>query len=103
MEKTENLTGFVQNAALMDKAGGPLMATSAASEPRNVKQIYDIRSSQKPKPDEFTHLVSQIKEDFFVRELTIDSGFIQYILTTDKQLIDLRAFRHHPFRWLGCL
>jgi len=48
--------------------------------------------SQKPKPDEFTHLVSQIKEDSFVLEVTIDSGFIQYILTTDKQMIDLRAF-----------
>jgi hypothetical protein len=85
--------------ALMDKAGGPLMSTSAASEPRNVKQIYNIRSSQKPKPDEFTHLVSQIKEDSFVRELTIDSGFIQYILTTDKQLIDLRAFCTNPVKF----
>ena len=71
------------------------MSTSAASEPRNVKQIYNIRSSQKPKPDEFTHLVSQIKEDSFVRELTIDSGFIQYMLTTDM----IRAFCTNPVKF----
>ena len=85
--------------SLMDKAGGALTSTSAASEPRNLRQIYNIRSSQKQRPDEFAHLVSQVKEDSFVRELTIDSDFIQYILTTDKQIVDLKEFCTNPIKF----
>ncbi|CAG2219934.1 unnamed protein product [Mytilus edulis] len=85
--------------SLMDKAGGALTSTSAASEPRNLRQIYNIRSSQKQRPDEFAHLVSQVKEDSFVRELTIDSDFIQYILTTDKEIVDLKEFCTNPIKF----
>ena len=65
---------------LVEQAGGPLHTTSAASEPRNMKQIYNIRASQRQKPDDFLHFVSQLKDDSFVRNFCMDSRNVEYIL-----------------------
>ncbi|CAG2227272.1 unnamed protein product [Mytilus edulis] len=79
---------------LVDDAGGPLYSSSASSEPRNLQQIYNIRSSTKAatKTDQLTHLVAQIRESTFVHELAADGESLQYVLASEKQLMDLETF-----------
>ena len=84
---------------LVDQAGGPLYTTSAASEPRNMKQIYNIRASQRQKPDDFLHFVSQMKDDSFVRNFCMDSRNVEYILANEIQLNDMRIFCTNPFKF----
>ena len=81
--------------------GGSLHTTSASSEPRNLQQIYNIRSSTKAssKTDQMTHLWAQIKDSTFVREFAADSSSLQYILVSQKQLMDLETFCTHPVRF----
>ena len=84
---------------LVDQAGGPLHTTSAASEPRNMKQIYNIRASQRQKPDDLLHFVSQLKDDSFVRNFCMDSRNVEYILANVlKQLNDMRICCTNPFK-----
>ena len=87
--------------SLMDSAGGALHSKSASSEPRNIQQIYNIRKSQSAASghDDFTRLISQIKENSFVHGLTIDSTAIQYTLATEKQLYDMERFCTNPLRF----
>ncbi|CAC5368187.1 unnamed protein product [Mytilus coruscus] len=82
---------------LVDDAGGPLYSSSASSEPRNLQQIYNIRSSTKAatKTDQLTHLVAQIRESTFVHELAADGESLQYVLASEKQLMDLDTFCTH--------
>ena len=76
---------------MMDEVGGPLYSSAAASEPRNLQQIYNIRKAKNAEKnaDDFTHLLGQVKESSFVHDLTIDDTSVQYVLTSDKQLKDL--------------
>jgi len=84
---------------LVDDAGGPLFSSSASSEPRNLQQIYNVKRSQDAakRTDDFMHLISQVKEDSFVHDLTIDSNSIQYVLISEKQLNDMNNCCTHPF------
>ena len=86
---------------LMEDSGGPLYSTSASTEPRNVQQIYSIRKALKEsqKEDDFTHLLSQVKESAFVHDLTIDSKSVQYVLASEKQLKDLEVFCTNPEKY----
>ncbi|CAC5389984.1 unnamed protein product [Mytilus coruscus] len=61
---------------LVGKACGPLHTPSASSEPRNLKQIYNARASQKQMTDELVHSFAQLDEDSFVRNFFKDSGFV---------------------------
>ncbi|CAC5363287.1 unnamed protein product [Mytilus coruscus] len=87
---------------LVDDAGGPLYSSSASSEPRNLQQIYNIRSSTKAatKTDQLTHLVAQIRESTFVHELAADGESLQYVLASEKQLMDLDTFCTHQLHFL---
>ncbi|CAC5404556.1 unnamed protein product [Mytilus coruscus] len=86
---------------LVDDAGGPLYSSSASSEPRNLQQIYNIRSSTKAatKTDQLTHLVAQIRESTFVHELAADGESLQYVLASEKQLMDLDTFCTHQLHF----
>ncbi|CAG2189104.1 MAD2 [Mytilus edulis] len=86
---------------LVDDAGGPLYSSSASSEPRNLQQIYNIRSSTKAatKTDQLTHLVAQIRESTFVHELAADGESLQYVLASEKQLMDLETFCTHQLHF----
>ncbi|CAC5415327.1 unnamed protein product [Mytilus coruscus] len=86
---------------LVDDAGGPLYSSSASSEPRNLQQIYNIRSSTKAatKTDQLTHLLAQIRESTFVHELAADGESLQYVLASEKQLMDLDTFCTHQLHF----
>ncbi|CAC5410623.1 unnamed protein product [Mytilus coruscus] len=86
---------------LVDDAGGPLYSSSASSEPRNLQQIYNIRSSTKAatKTDQLTHLVAQIRESTFVHDLAADGESLQYVLASEKQLMDLDTFCTHQLHF----
>jgi len=85
---------------MMDEVGGPLYSSAAASEPRNLQQIYNVRKAKNAEKnaDDFTHLLSQVKESSFVHDLTIDGTSVQYVLTSDKQLKDLELFCTQPIK-----
>lgn len=55
---------------MVDEVGGPIQSSSAASEPRNLQQIYNVRKSKTAGKyvDDFTHLLSQVKESEFVND-----------------------------------
>ena len=86
---------------MMDEAGGQLYSSAAASEPRNLQQIYNIRKGKKAEKcaDDFTHLLSQVKESSFVHDLTIDGTSVQYVLASEKQLKDVELFCTHPIKF----
>jgi hypothetical protein len=86
---------------LVDDTDGSLYTTSASSEPRHLQQIYNIRSSTKAssQSDQMTHLWAQIKDNTFVREFAADSSSLQYIVVSQKQLLDLDTFCTHPIRF----
>ncbi|KAK3087353.1 hypothetical protein FSP39_004988 [Pinctada imbricata] len=86
---------------LMEESGGPLLSGSASTEPRNLQQIYSMRKVKKEtgKEDDFTHLLSQVKESAFVHDLTIDSKTVQYVLASEKQLKDLEVFCTNPCKY----
>ena len=86
---------------LVDDTDGSLYTTSASSEPRHLQQIYNIRSSTKAssQSDQMTHLWAQIKDSTFVREFAADSSSLQYIVVSQKQLLDLDTFCTHPIRF----
>ena len=46
-----------------------------------------------------THLWAQIKDSTFVREFAADSSSLQYIVVSQKQLMDLDTFCTHPIRF----
>lgn len=82
---------------IIKDAGGPLESTSASKEPRNVQQIYNINRKMKrkvveEKGSDLGQLIAQIKENEFVRDLTICGKSVQYLLYTDQQLNDLQLF-----------
>ena len=63
-----------------------MKSESISKEPRNLKQIYNVKASAKKNKDE---LFEQIKyNDKYIKELCVGES-IQYILASDNQLIDL--------------
>jgi hypothetical protein len=86
---------------LIDVAGGPLYSSSSSSEPRNLQQIYNVRKTKRTddKADDFTHLLSQVKESSFVHDLTIDSDSVQYTLAMERQLRDVELLCTHPIKF----
>ena len=66
-----------------------MKSESISKEPRNLKQIYNVKASAKKNKDELFELVEQIKSnDKYIKELYVGES-IQYILASDDQLIDL--------------
>ena len=81
---------------LYDTSGGLLKSESISKEPRNLKQIYNVKASAKKNKDELFELVEQIKSnDKYIKELCIGES-IQYILVSDDQLIDLERQVTNP-------
>jgi len=81
---------------LYDTSGGLLKSESISKEPRNLKQIYNVKASAKKNKDELFELVEQIKSnDKYIKELCVGES-IQYILASDDQLIDLERQVTNP-------
>ena len=83
--------------AIEDDVGGPVNAPSASEEPRNLQQIYNVRRSEKRKREnedesQLGQLISQIQENEFVRNLTINASGVQYVVATEKQIKDMVQF-----------
>jgi len=86
---------------LYDTSGGLLKSESISKEPRNLKQIYNVKASAKKNKDELFELVEQIKSnDKYIKELCIGES-IQYILASDDQLIDLERQVTNPVSFSG--
>lgn len=81
---------------LYDTSGGLLKSESISKEPRNLKQIYNVKASAKKNEDELFELVEQIKyNDKYIKELCVGES-IQYILASDDQLFDLERQVTNP-------